>query len=205
MKLTWANQITIVRILLILPFVICMMKANETGHERLMRYIALFIFMVMCVSDVLDGYLARVKKQVTTFGAFLDPMADKLLMISACVLLASTKTAIDGFVLPPTVVVVIIGKDIILLLGFITIYLVTFHILIIPVFAGKLCTFLQLSMVVAVLIGPEMKSITGIWFYVTRLLWWSAAAVAVFTTFVYIRDGVRYTEQFEEKANSKKG
>ena len=50
MKLTWANQITIVRILLIIPFVICMLKANESSHEVAVRYIALSIFLCMCTN-----------------------------------------------------------------------------------------------------------------------------------------------------------
>jgi len=202
MKLSQPNQITIVRILLIVPFIICMLKINQPDTGRLMRYSALAVFMVMCVSDVLDGYLARIKKQATRLGSFLDPMADKLLITCACVLLASSKTAVDGFILPPTVVVLIIGKDVLLLLGFIIVYLITSRVRIVPVFAGKLATFLQLSMVTAVLIAPELCAFTGLWFYFMKLLWWSAAAAAVLAGFVYIRSGIRYIEEFEETADS---
>jgi len=72
MTLTWANQITILRVLLITPFVICMLKINQTPSGHIMRYTALAIFLFMCVSDALDGYMARIKKQSTKFGAFLD-------------------------------------------------------------------------------------------------------------------------------------
>ena len=136
--LTWANQITIVRILLIIPFVICMLKVNEAEHSVLVRYVALCIFLFMCISDFLDGYMARVKHQVTKIGSFLDPMADKLLIMCACVLLASKKTGIEGFILPQAVVVLIIGKDVLVSLGFIITYFVTSHIHIVPVFIGKL-------------------------------------------------------------------
>ncbi len=200
MKLTLANEITILRVLLIAPFVICMLKIHDNCA---MRYIALAIFLVMCISDALDGYFARARKQVTKLGSFLDPMADKLLMACACVLLASPRTAIDGYLLPPTIVVLIIGKDLLLLLGFVILYLITSHVHIVPIFAGKAATVLQLSMVAAVLLAPDIHPYLSQWRYFTRFLWWSAAGLAVATTLVYIRGGIRYIEAFEAEANAK--
>ena len=168
-----------------------------------MRYTALCIFSFMCASDVLDGYMARVKKQITKLGSFLDPMADKLLIMCACILLASPQTAVDGFRLPKGVVVLVIGKDMLLLLGFVISYLITSQVRIVPVFIGKLGTFLQLSMVTAILIAPEMSKLTGYWIYFARFLWWSAAGAAVLSTLVYIRNGIGYIEQFEESVNNK--
>jgi CDP-diacylglycerol--glycerol-3-phosphate 3-phosphatidyltransferase len=202
MQLSSANQITILRILLIAPFVIFMLKANEPGHGRIMRHCALAVFLIMCLSDALDGYIARVKKQLTQLGAFLDPMADKLLITCACVLLASDRTAIDGFTLPPTVVVLIIGKDLLLSLGFLLVYLMTSSVRIKPVFLGKVSTVLQLSMVTAVLIAPDIYPVASWWIYLMRVLWWSAAAAAVLVVLIYIRNGIGYIETFEESVNS---
>lgn len=199
MVLTWANQITVLRIFLIAPFVICMLKANAPDTGRSMRYIAIGIFIFMCISDFLDGYMARVKKQVTSLGAFLDPLADKLLMTCACVLLAATKTAIKGFELPGAVVVFIIGKDMFLLLGFIIVYLVTAQVRIESVWVGKLAAVLQLSMVAAVLIAPEVSQFFPGWVLFTRLLWYSAAGTAILATLIYIRTGIRYIEEFETR------
>lgn len=198
MKLTWANQITILRILLIAPFVISMLKAGSADNGQGMRYAAFLIFLFMCASDVLDGYVARVKKQMTRLGAFLDPMADKLLITCACILLARADTAVNGFILPPTVMVLIIGKDLFLLLGFIMIHLTTGIVHVVPHFTGKLGTFLQSLMIGAILIAPEVSSVFSGWIYVLRILWWSAASVAVLATFVYIRHGMRYIEEFDE-------
>ncbi len=200
MKLTLANEITILRVLLIAPFVICMLKIHD---NYAMRYIALAIFLVMCISDALDGYIARSRKQVTRLGSFLDPMADKLLMACACILLANPRTAIDGYFLPPTIVVLIIGKDLLLLLGFVIIYLITSHVHIVPIFAGKAATVLQLSMVAAVLLAPDIHPHLPLWRDFAQLLWWSAAGLAVATTLVYIRGGIRYIEKFEAEANAK--
>ena len=202
MKLNWANRITILRILLIIPFVSCMLKINDAALSEVMRdtmrYIAIVIFLIMAASDVFDGYLARSKKQVTKFGSFLDPVADKLLITCACLLLASQRGRVGDFLLPPTVVVLIIGKDLFLLIGFVIIYLITSQIYIAPVLIGKIATFLQLSMVAAILIAPEFSSFLPGWVWFLRALWWSAAGTAILATLIYIRSGSRYIEQYEQ-------
>ena len=202
MKLSWATRITILRILLIVPFVSFMLKINDSalspGAQNAMRYVSMLIFLVMAISDAIDGYLARVKKQVTKLGAFLDPIADKLLMTSACLLLASERGHVQDFLLPPTVVVLIIGKDLFLLIGFLIVYFITSQIHIVPVFIGKLATALQLSMVAGILIAPEVSGILPGWIWFLQVLWWSAAGTAIMATLIYIRNGSRYIEQYEQ-------
>ena len=198
MKLNYANRITILRVLLIVPFVICMLKDDHPTMGTEMRYLALVLFLFMAFSDAYDGYIARKKKQVTPLGSFLDPMADKLLMACACVLLSINKTAIDGFRLPPTVAVLIIGKDLFLLLGFLILYFLTFQVKLIPAPIGRMATVLQLSMVAAILIAPEISKVLTGWIWFLRFLWWSAATTAIITTLIYIRAGTRYIEEFEK-------
>jgi len=201
MTLNWANRITIFRILLIAPFVSFMLKTNDValsyGAQNAMRYVAILTFLLMAISDGVDGYLARTRNQITKLGAFLDPVADKLLMISACLLLASQRGHVRGFLLPPTVIVLIIGKDLFLLIGFAIVYLITSQIHIAPVFVGKLATTLQLSMVAAILIGPEASTVLPGWIWLLRALWWSAAGTAILATLIYIRSGSRYIEKYE--------
>jgi len=205
MKLNWANRFTILRILLIAPFISCMLQINDpqfSDHIRfIIRYAAVAIFFLMAVSDGVDGYLARKNGQATKLGTFLDPTADKLLITSACLLLASRHSGVDGFLIPPTVVVLIIGKDILLFIGFLIAYFLTGKISIIPAFAGKASTALQLSMVPAVLIAPEVSSVIHGWVYFVQLLWWSAAFAALIATLVYIRAGSKFIEQFEQNNN----
>jgi cardiolipin synthase len=202
MKLSWATRITVVRILLIIPFISCMLKINDAefseSMRNAMRYIATFIFLVMAVSDAIDGFFARRKKQITKLGSFLDPTADKLLITSACLLLASRRSCVDGFLLPPTVVVFIIGKDLILSIGFVIVYFITSRLFIAPALIGKIATTLQLSMVTGILIAPEVSGFLPGWIWFLRLLWWAAAATAILTTLVYIRNGIRYIEQHEQ-------
>jgi CDP-diacylglycerol--glycerol-3-phosphate 3-phosphatidyltransferase len=182
-----------------------MLKVNDTEltltMRHVMRYIATGIFLFMAISDGLDGYLARMRRQITKLGAFLDPIADKLLVTSACLLLVSQRAHVEGFIIPPTVVVLIIGKDLFLLIGFVIVYLITSQIHIKPVFVGKLATTLQLSMVAGVLIAPEVSQVLPFWIWFLRALWWSAAASAILATLIYIRDGSRYIEEYE-RANA---
>ncbi|MBM4103513.1 MAG: CDP-alcohol phosphatidyltransferase family protein [Planctomycetes bacterium] len=198
MRLTAANQITLLRIILIIPFVLCMVEAN---HSSFYRYAALGIFVVMAVSDAVDGYLARVKKQATRLGAFLDPMADKLLITCACILLASQRFAVPGFQLPLEVVILILGKDALLCLGFMTFYFLTDHVRIAPVWVGKLATFLQLVMVASILIAPEMTQWLSGWAIWVPICWWSAGVAAILAVTIYIHDGLRYISQFEQQQN----
>jgi cardiolipin synthase len=202
MKLNWANRITVLRILLIVPFVSCMLKANDGSISEsmrdVMRYFSIVVFFVMAISDGIDGYLARRDGQTTKLGSFLDPMADKLLMTCACVLLAMPGGGVAGFVLPPTVAVLIIGKDMFLLIGFVIIYFITFQVRIVPVLIGKIATTLQLSMVAGILLGPEISHFFPWWIWFLRVLWWSAAGTAILATLIYIRNGSRYVEEYEQ-------
>ena len=202
MKLSWASRITILRILLIIPFVSCMLKINDAALSEsmrdAMRYVAIFIFLVMAVSDAIDGFLARRSGQITKLGEFLDPLADKLLITCACLLLASRRAGVDGFLLPPTVVVLIIGKDLLLLIGFVIIYFITWQVCIVAALVGKIATTLQLSMVAGILIAPEISTFLPGWIWFLRVLWWSAAGTAILATLIYIRNGSRYIERYEQ-------
>lgn len=203
MKLSWATRITIVRILLVVPFVSLMLKINEAAlsdaAQNAMRYASIIIFLVMAVSDGIDGYLARRNNQITKLGAFLDPVADKLLITCACLLLASKRGHVNGFLLPPTVVVLIIGKDLLLMIGFVIVYFITSQFLIAPALIGKLATVFQLSMVAGILIAPEVSTVLPGWIWFLRFLWWSAAGTAILATLIYIRKGSRYIEEYEQR------
>jgi len=201
MKLNWATRITILRILLIVPFVSCMLHVNDPdqslSRQAWARYTAIDLYLAMAVSDGVDGYLARSRGQITRLGTFLDPLADKLLITSACLLLASRQTQVPGFLIPATVVVLIIAKDVLLLIGFVIVYLATSQVRIQPVLVGKSATALQLIMVAAVLVSPEASRWIPGWIWVLKVLWWSAAVGAVLATLVYIRNGSRYIESYE--------
>ena len=85
MKLTTASKITVLRIFLI-PVVVALMYLDFTGH----MYAALAVFVAASLSDFVDGYIARHYHQVSNFGKFLDPLADKLLVISVMLVYVGT-------------------------------------------------------------------------------------------------------------------
>ncbi len=78
-----ANKVTALRLMLIPVFVIAFYAFETTN------YIPVIIFIIAALTDALDGYLARSRNLITTLGKFLDPLADKLLTISALILLCS--------------------------------------------------------------------------------------------------------------------
>jgi len=132
-------------------------------------------------------------------------LADKLLITCASLLLVSDRGYVDGFLLPMTVVVLIIGKDVLITIGFLVMYLITSRVHIVPVFAGKLATALQLTMVTAVLVGPDLVELIPGYRGFVHVLWWSAAAAAVVAALVYIRNGSRYIEDYERTQSQRPG
>ena len=79
--MTLASKITLVRVLLIPAYLVTMYLSG--GQAGLWMYLSLAIFIVASLTDYVDGYIARTYNQVTDFGKFLDPLADKLLTIAA--------------------------------------------------------------------------------------------------------------------------
>jgi len=134
------NLLTIVRILTIPGFLI-LLTSGRPGE-------ALALFLVGGLTDALDGAIARLTDSKTELGAVLDPLADKLLLLSSfCVL------AFLGAV-PNWLTVLVIIRDVILLAGYFTLFVVTGErIAVRPSVIGKATTFFQLASVTIVLVG----------------------------------------------------
>src|SRR3990167_6283888 len=98
LTLTFANKITIARILAV-PFFISTVLYYHPARDHL-RYAALGIFLFAVISDVIDGYVARTRNQRTRAGAILDPIADKLLLMSAFICLFKVGTMFKIIQLP---------------------------------------------------------------------------------------------------------
>ena len=148
-----ANKITVARILLIPFFVAFIIYFKPV--------IALAIFLIAVISDGIDGYVARAWKQKTKLGAMLDPIADKLLIISAFVCLIFVKNLPFTVDFPPYVPIVVISREVIIILGLIVIYMMKGDIEIRPSMLGKLTTFFQMSTIVFVL--AQLKHSSIVW------------------------------------------
>ena len=135
--MTLANKITVLRIIAIPFFVIALLE-----HFTLWAQ-ALFVLSVF--SDALDGTIARMRGERTPLGTFLDPMADKLLLLSAY----TTLTYLGQF--PLWVFVAVLSRDVLILMGWSLVYVLTANRKIEPRPLGKITTFLQMLLVVGVL------------------------------------------------------
>ncbi len=195
LNLGWPNWVTIIRMLLIGPFIICLMHMDEPRFTWL-RWLAVSIFAAMALSDVLDGYLARRLHSESPLGKFLDPLADKLLITSAVILLctigvrdASDIQTENLLLLPDWVAVAAIGKDLIVSLGFALVYLSTGRIFIRPRLLGKWCTAVQLSLVLSMLLWVNLPAwLRG----APQILWWTATVLAGLAAIDYIVLGNRF-------------
>ena len=130
------NLLTILRIVLI-PFFVFFMLAGGSEYSK---WIALAIFAVASLTDTLDGYLARKNHQVTNFGKFMDPLADKLLVCSAMICL------IDSGKLASWIVIIIISMEFIIC-GF-RLVAADNGIVIAASWWGKLKTVSQMTMII---------------------------------------------------------
>ena len=189
-RLNWPNRVTILRILLVGPLVICLLNLNTGG--LIWRRLSLGLFSVMALSDALDGFLARHFHEETPLGRFLDPVADKLLIASAVVLLSIESTAVSGFRLPSWVPVIALGKEVLTVIGYAVIHAATGRSCIEPRIWGKLCTTVQLVLIACCLLGPDLASILQPCWLV---LYWAASGLAVVAIVDYIGVGSRFAAE----------
>ena len=148
MKLTFANKLTLGRILSV-PFFIAALVYYIPERDYL-RYAALIIFLLAIITDVIDGYVARRHHQKTKAGAILDPLADKFLLLSAFICLYRIKDIGAPFYVPLAVLFIVLSRDAILLVGSMIIYIVNDGIDIIPTKWGKSTTFFQVVSIVGI-------------------------------------------------------
>ena len=79
--MTLATKITLIRVAFIPAYLVLMYLSN--GQPNIWMWLALAVFIVASITDFIDGYIARTRKQISDFGKFLDPLADKLLTLAA--------------------------------------------------------------------------------------------------------------------------
>lgn len=107
MKMNLANKLTIFRIVLV-PIMAIIPYLNLQGDIMglpLTYFWMLVIFIIASITDKLDGYIARSRNQVTTFGKFLDPLADKILVLTALVLLVELRK------IPAWIPVIVLARE----------------------------------------------------------------------------------------------
>lgn len=140
MEMNLPNKLTILRVILIPVFLLVLFLAPVP----LNRYIAVAIFIIASLTDMLDGKIARKYNLVTNFGKFMDPLADKLLVMSALVSMVALKD------LAAWVVIIILAREF-AITGFRTLAMEA-NIVMAASWWGKVKTTVQMMMVVVVLL-----------------------------------------------------
>ena len=179
MALTFANKVTVGRILLV-PFFIATVLYLSPEREYL-RWVAMGLFLTAVISDIIDGYIARTHHQKTKAGAILDPLADKILLISAFICLYIRRGFFPDIHFPLWFVVAIISRDVILLLGSMIVQLTTGKLEIEANRSGKMTAFLQIVCVLGIFLQLTF----------TKVFWYMAVAATLVSGVIYIKEGIK--------------
>jgi cardiolipin synthase len=171
------NALTLLRVLLTPLFAIFLIN-GYFNH-------ALLVFAVAAFTDAVDGLIARLFRQKTTLGAFLDPAADKLLLVTAFLTLAIQA------LIPSWLAVIVISRDIVILFG-VALVAITGHTLEPkPSMLSKITTVAQLACVISVLLGYNLSRLDG----VKGTLFWFTAIMTVISGLHYIYMGLTILQE----------
>lgn len=180
-KMNIPNKLTIFRMILIVPFVLLLLgnsgdwgwyNALFGGIREYVDYIALAIFIIASLTDLIDGKIARKYNMVTNFGKFMDPLADKLLVCSALIALVEIGR------IPAWIVIVIISREFIIS-GF-RLVAADNGVVIAASYWGKFKTTFQMVMVCLMIADiPQLELLTDI-------VMWAALALTVISLIDYL-------------------
>jgi CDP-diacylglycerol--glycerol-3-phosphate 3-phosphatidyltransferase len=183
--MNWANRVTLVRIAFI-PLVTAALVVNLGEWSP---WFAAALFIVIAATDAVDGYLARSRNEVTTFGKFLDPLADKLLVTAALVALVELGS------LPAWIVIVIISREFIV--SGLRMVAVAEGVVIAASNYGKFKTVFQMIAIVAFILldAPLIKdlqayTVAGVNVY--DALFWISWALMIVALLLTVASGVDY-------------
>lgn len=173
------NILTLIRILITPLFIICLIK----GAYQM----ALLLFTLAGVTDGLDGLLARLLNQKTTVGAYLDPIADKLLLVSAFVTLAIQR------MIPAWLTVVVISRDVLIIIGIAILEVSKVAYRIQPSMVSKCTTVSQLATIFLLLLSVQ----TAIVEHALLPVFWLTTALSIASGLHYIYLGIQIMPDIE--------
>lgn len=167
------NKLTVFRVILIVPFVILLLGGQMFGEiASITDYIALGIFIIASLTDMLDGKIARKYNLVTNFGKFMDPLADKLLVCAALICLIELDR------IPAWIVIIIISREFIIS-GF-RLIAADNRVVIAANYWGKFKTTFQMIMVCLMIANLDALTV------LTQIVMWIALALTVISLVDYI-------------------
>ncbi len=173
------NKLTVFRVFLIIPFILVLLAGEGAWfglNQNIADWIALAIFIIASLTDLADGKIARKYNLVTTFGKFMDPLADKLLVCSALIMLVEMGR------IPSWIVVLIISREFIIS-GF-RLVAAEQSIVIAASYWGKFKTTFQMIMVCLMIVN---LGATIAWIQIiTDIIMWIALVLTIISLCDYI-------------------
>jgi CDP-diacylglycerol--glycerol-3-phosphate 3-phosphatidyltransferase len=181
MKLNISNILTISRILVIPIIVGCIyLKSPFYG------WVAFILFCTASITDYFDGYLARIRNEVSDLGTFLDPIADKLL-VAAVILILTSKNVITDWETRPALIILL--REI--AVSGLREYLAGIKISVPVSKIAKLKTSLQLIALAVLILSESEISIIPILF-IGKIALWSAGLLTLYTGYDYLKSGLKH-------------
>lgn len=187
--MSWPNRITVLRLLLVTPFILLLLNSRESSAYR---YGAMALALAIGIGDAADGIIARRTGAVTKFGSILDPLADYALMISAMITMSIPGVLSDDPTvrLPLWVSVTLISRDLFMLAGTIIVFLLVGMFQGLPSATGKTATVLQFVMVVLMCAVPDLMTLAPeATTWGLHGLWIATVVLGVISWLGYIRTG----------------
>lgn len=155
-----ANNLSLLRILLVPGFITALLYYSP--ERSYLKYLALTVFLLACATDALDGWIARKLGEVTQLGSYIDPIADKLLLLSGFVSLTFMTNLPPAMGIPAWVTIPIITRDALILIGSTIIFITTGALKAEPLFIGKATTVLQMVTLFAALAEVDFRAQTAL-------------------------------------------
>ena len=142
---------------------------------------AFYLFIVAAITDMFDGLFARLKGQKTSLGMFLDPLADKFLIVTAIIILS-----VYGWI-PKWLAITVISRDIIVVIGWFLLYLVKGIAKVEPSLPGKATIWVQSVFIAYVLMNMTFFSLPALY----PVLQWITAGITIISGIHYIYRGLK--------------
>ncbi len=179
------NLLTLARIALVPAFVAAFWIEMPQG-----RWIAFIVFVIAAITDYADGWIARSRNLESRLGQMLDPIADKLLVASALIMLVYMDD-IRGFVIIPALV--ILAREI--LVSGMREFLATIAVQVPVSSISKFKTAVQLIAVAMLIVAPAVEHVWGGFHFAGIVSLWGAAVLTIYTGFVYVQANLAHVSQ----------
>ena len=181
MKLNISNLLTLARIIVIPIIVLCIYMNNP-----FYGWVAFILFCIASITDYFDGYIARIRNEVTNFGTFLDPIADKLLVAAVILILTSKEIIADWETIPALIILL---REI--AVSGLREYLAKIKVSVPVSRISKIKTSLQLIALAFLILSESGITMIPI-LIIGKMSLWIAGILTLYTGYDYLKSGIKH-------------